>query len=399
MLLNIARDRVGNEIGDRFALPPLVAEPRSTRHPSWEAAPSGAAALAIWGLTASAAPGRLAIASVTRSSSSRQSRQVCRLAYWSWPRIRNHSVARLGGDQLAHRVEREGRRRAGAARPRSSTKRGSPAIARRTIASRSAASARRRAFCHGWPTGIQRSSSSRELLERGRRQRDVSVVDRVEAAAEQADALHRPSPVVAVGPVARPQEVAVEPRLGRARLGPPVVAPGDDRRHRHQDALGAPARLQAEQRAAVVDQVELDVAAAAVGLEVALALAVGRCRGGAARSAGRPARKASPTARISAKLVSKPPSAKSSKNTPPMPRGSSRCLRKKYSSHQRLKRGYLSAPNGASASRLTTVEVDARPPRSRSRASGPCRRRTRPPARRRRAVAASMRTFMCTVGT
>ena len=40
-----------------------------------------------------------------------------------------------------------------------------------------------------------------------------------------------------------------------------------------------------------------------------------------------------------------------------MPRGSLRCLRKKYSSHQRLKRGYLSAPNGASASRQAAVEV------------------------------------------
>jgi hypothetical protein len=76
------------------------------------------------------------------------------------------------------------------------------------------------------------------------------------------------------GPVARPQEVAVEARLGRARLRTPVVTPGDHRRHRHQDALGAAARLQAEQRAAVVHEVELDVAAAPVGLEVALALAV-----------------------------------------------------------------------------------------------------------------------------
>jgi hypothetical protein len=36
--------------------------------------------------------------------------------------------------------------------------------------------------------------------------------------------------------------------------------------------------LQAEQRAPVEDQVELDVAAAAVGLEVALPLAVGGAR-------------------------------------------------------------------------------------------------------------------------
>src|SRR5690606_8715273 len=40
--------------------------------------------------------------------------------------------------------------------------------------------------------------------------------------------------------------------------------------------FGAAAALQAEQRAAVVDQVELDVAAAPVQLELALALAVRR---------------------------------------------------------------------------------------------------------------------------
>ena len=47
------------------------------------------------------------------------------------------------------------------------------------------------------------------------------------------------------------------------------------RRQAHQDRLGAPAGLQAEQRAAVVDQIEFDVAAAAIQLEFALALAVG----------------------------------------------------------------------------------------------------------------------------
>src|SRR5690606_16101389 len=40
--------------------------------------------------------------------------------------------------------------------------------------------------------------------------------------------------------------------------------------------FGASARLQAEQRAAVVDEVELDVAAAPVQLELALAFAEGR---------------------------------------------------------------------------------------------------------------------------
>src|SRR6185436_9066977 len=59
----------------------------------------------------------------------------------------------------------------------------------------------------------------------------------------------------------------VEPFFSRSGLGLPVVAPGDQRRQRHQDRFGAAARLQAEQRAAVVDKVELDVAAAAELLE------------------------------------------------------------------------------------------------------------------------------------
>src|SRR5688572_27685206 len=74
-------------------------------------------------------------------------------------------------------------------------------------------------------------------------------------------------------PVARLQEVAVELRFGRAGGRLPVIAPFGARRQGHEDRLGAAARLQAEERAAIVDQVELDVAAAPVGLEAALALA------------------------------------------------------------------------------------------------------------------------------
>ncbi len=43
-------------------------------------------------------------------------------------------------------------------------------------------------------------------------------------------------------PIACGQKVGIQPRLGRAGLGRPVVAPGHQRRHRHQDAFGAPAR-------------------------------------------------------------------------------------------------------------------------------------------------------------
>jgi hypothetical protein len=55
-----------------------------------------------------------------------------------------------------------------------------------------------------------------------------------------------------------------------------LVGPAGQRRHRQQDRLGAPARLQAEVGAAVPDQVELDITPAPVELEVALALAVGQ---------------------------------------------------------------------------------------------------------------------------
>ena len=52
--------------------------------------------------------------------------------------------------------------------------------------------------------------------------------------------------------------------------------PAHARRQRHQDRLGAPAGLQAEDRAAVVDEVELDVAAAPDLLPAPLGLAVGQ---------------------------------------------------------------------------------------------------------------------------
>ncbi|MES1942613.1 ferric pseudobactins receptor protein RF5-like protein [Salinisphaera sp. PC39] len=77
-------------------------------------------------------------------------------------------------------------------------------------------------------------------------------------------------------PFPRLQELVVEPGLGGAGLGPPIITPGGQRRHRHQDGLRAALRLQPEQGAAVVDQVELHVAPAPVELEIALALAVSR---------------------------------------------------------------------------------------------------------------------------
>src|SRR5262249_5783567 len=64
--------------------------------------------------------------------------------------------------------------------------------------------------------------------------------------------------------------------LGRAGFGLEVVLPGHERRHRREDALDAASRLKAEERAAVPHQIELDVAAAAVELPIALTFAVRR---------------------------------------------------------------------------------------------------------------------------
>src|SRR3990172_10536147 len=51
--------------------------------------------------------------------------------------------------------------------------------------------------------------------------------------------------------------------------------PHDDRRHRHQDGLDVAAGLEAEGRAAVVEQVELDIAAAPDELVAALLVGPG----------------------------------------------------------------------------------------------------------------------------
>ena len=115
----------------------------------------------------------------------------------------------------------------------------------------------------------------------------------------------------------------------------------------------APPRLQTEQRAAVPDQVELDVATTPVepGSRVR-ARRTGHIAAALRDRQPALARSASPTSLQHREAALRSPAPlKSSKKMPPMPRGSSRCFRKKYSSHHFLKRGYLSSPKGASASR------------------------------------------------
>jgi hypothetical protein len=116
---------------------------------------------------------------------------VCRLAYWSWPRIRNHCWPGSAAHQLAHRVEGEGRPAATQLDPVEHESRlaGDGQAHHRLAIGRSGESARL------LPRLADRNPAQlveAELLERGRRQRDVSVVNRIEAAAEEADALHPP---------------------------------------------------------------------------------------------------------------------------------------------------------------------------------------------------------------
>src|SRR5690606_7925429 len=63
--------------------------------------------------------------------------------------------------------------------------------------------------------------------------------------------------------------------LGRTGLRAPVVFPAYPWRQGHQDRLRPAARLQAEQRATVIEQVELDVTPAAIQLELPFPIAEG----------------------------------------------------------------------------------------------------------------------------
>src|SRR5258706_103970 len=75
-------------------------------------------------------------------------------------------------------------------------------------------------------------------------------------------------------PVPGAQEIPIEFSFRARGVRSPVITPLHERGQGHQYRLGAAGRLQAEQRAAIIDEIELHVAAAAIGLEVSLALAV-----------------------------------------------------------------------------------------------------------------------------
>src|SRR5881396_2648059 len=75
-------------------------------------------------------------------------------------------------------------------------------------------------------------------------------------------------------PVSRSQEIPIESSFRTRRIRLPVITPLHERGQGHQYRFGAAGRLQAEQRAAIINEIELDIAAAAIGLEIPLALAV-----------------------------------------------------------------------------------------------------------------------------
>src|SRR5712691_8635860 len=75
-------------------------------------------------------------------------------------------------------------------------------------------------------------------------------------------------------PIPSTQEIPIESSFRTRRVGFPVITPLHERGQGHQYRLGAAGRLQAEQRAAIINEIELHVAAAAIGLEIPLALAV-----------------------------------------------------------------------------------------------------------------------------
>ncbi len=90
----------------------------------------------------------------------------------------------------------------------------------------------------------------------------------------------------------------------RRRFAKMKLRPLHHRRHRRQDRLHIAAGAQAEDGAAVVEQVELDIAAAADQLLLALGLAPGRREILCAPVRDRRARKARPTSCVKAKVAS-----------------------------------------------------------------------------------------------
>jgi hypothetical protein len=222
-------------MGDALGPAPRARGCRWPRCPASAAAPPGAAGAAPRGRAACCTPGAGPPPAPRAAAGRCQPAQVCRPAYWS---CRSAGPAARPGVRPAVR----------APCPACSSGRGA-----RSRGGRARSAVRRRWPAAPSPRGARPASSPRPSARAGRpgstARGRAQVGQRGAASARWAlctgSKLPPKSRCVrrqAFGcPVARAQEVAVQPRLGRAGLGLPVVAPLHDRRHRHQDALGAPA--------------------------------------------------------------------------------------------------------------------------------------------------------------
>src|SRR5437899_11172510 len=77
-------------------------------------------------------------------------------------------------------------------------------------------------------------------------------------------------------PVSRSQEIPIESSFRTRRIRLPVITPLHERGQRQQYRLSAACRLQGVQRAGSIDEVELDIAATAIGLVARLTVAVSK---------------------------------------------------------------------------------------------------------------------------
>ncbi len=164
MGVNIACHGGRHQIGDRLAGGEALAQQRRRQFDRRHRQAIEAEAADIRRRPSTDAPGRTATAIRTRASSSRQRCQLCSPACWSWPISSEPAVPRLAPLQLEHGIDRVARPAALAARTFELEARiAELRIGDRQFEHRRAVRRRRpsrRDFCHGWPAGIQRSSSS-----------------------------------------------------------------------------------------------------------------------------------------------------------------------------------------------------------------------------------------------
>src|SRR5262249_35654031 len=104
--------------------------------------------------------------------------------------------------------------------------------------------------------------------------RPIPVADPVTNATLRPLVIRMP-PLAFVGPIARFQEVIVQFGFPGVRSGPIVVLPARDGRQRHEDRFDPTTGLEPKNRTSVIEQIEFDIAAAAIFLESTLPVVIG----------------------------------------------------------------------------------------------------------------------------